>query len=253
MKTSNVDGRAQNKADVDYFHTAPTEQEPDALLRIDFSAPPSKNVFFMHNGSMSNEYWHRRRLMTQKDLDIGNMTFKRLRTCEGEPYSRAMESYAISFPFHEQREAASQVKIMGNEEYHFNVIYDDDEMVGIILWWETENHIYVEHFCILPQMRNRKYGLKTLAALNRIGKTIILEIDPPVDETSLHRKAFYEKAGYKANDFAHVHPPYHEGYDGHRLVVMSCPGCLSETEYDKFNAYLNNTVMASALPVHEPA
>lgn len=29
-------------------------------------------------------------------------------------------------------------------------------------------------------------------------KTVILEIDPPNDEVSVRRKAFYERAGYKS-------------------------------------------------------
>ena len=85
-----------------------------------------------------------------------------------------------------------------------------------------------EHFCILPDLRNKKYGQRALELLKEWGKSIILEIDPPVDEISLRRKSFYERAGYRENPFSHVHPPYHAGYSGHPLTVMSCPEPLSE-------------------------
>lgn len=77
----------------------------------------------------------------------------------------------------------------------------------------------------------------------RAQKTVILEIDPPNDEVSARRKAFYERAGYRANPFEHIHPPYHSEYKGHRLVVMTCPTAISENEYKNFNSYLENVVM----------
>lgn len=173
------------------------------------------------------------------------MHFERLRTHKDKLYSQAMKLYDISFPFHEQREPSLQAAIMNRADYRFNLIYDENDMVGILLCWETETFIYVEHFCIKPEIRNKKYGQRALALLHQSGKTVVLEIDPPIDEISLHRKGFYERAGYKANRFEHVHPPYHEQCDGHRLIVMSYPQALTTAEYDDFNRYLKNTVMGS--------
>ena len=83
--------------------------------------------------------------------------------------------------------------------------------MGLMLWWEAETFLYVEHFCILPAARNRGCGGRALAHLAEKGKTVILEIDPPVDEISLRREAFYERCGYRANIHPHVHPPYRAG------------------------------------------
>lgn len=173
------------------------------------------------------------------------MEFKRLRTSNHIIYKKSMELYKVSFPDHKQRENDIQTSIMGNEAYHFNLIYDNDIWVGMILWWETAEFIYVEHFCILPEMRGKRYGQKALALLDEEGKTIILEIDPPIDEVSIHRKTFYERSGYQANRFAHVHPPYKTGFKGHSLVVMSSPKLLSEAEYNGFDNYLKSVVMRS--------
>ena len=115
----------------------------------------------------------------------------------------------------------------------------------MILWWETEEFIYIEHFCILPEMRGKKYGQKALELLGGERKTVILEIDPPIDDVSVRRKRFYERSGYQANRFAHVHPPYKKGFKGHDLVVMSSPDQLSEAEYRAFNSYLSAVVMKS--------
>ena len=173
------------------------------------------------------------------------MKFRRLTTSGHEMYKKAMDLYEVSFPEHEQRERHLQADIMVNEEYHFNLIYDNDIWVGEIFWWETAEFIYVEHFCILPEMRGRRYGQKALALLDEEGKTVILEIDPPVDDVSIHRKVFYERSGFEANGFTHVHPPYKKGFNGHSLVVMSSPTLLSGAEYHAFNRYLRTVVMQS--------
>lgn len=171
------------------------------------------------------------------------MHFERLTSCYGNLYMEAMGLYSESFPPHEQRKAASQKEIMHNEEYHFDLIFDGDVFIGNILYWETQNFIYVEHFCIKSEMRNMGYGHDALMLLNEKGKTVILEIDPLTDEISRRRKGFYERAGYMENGFEHIHPPYHEEYEGHHLVVMSYPHVLSDAQYNEFNDYLGKTVM----------
>ncbi|MDD3409363.1 MAG: GNAT family N-acetyltransferase [Eubacteriales bacterium] len=171
------------------------------------------------------------------------MTFERLRARGGALYDEAMKLYRESFPRHEQREPLSQGEIMGREDYQFNVIREDGDWAGLLLCWETETFLYVEHFCVRPELRGRGCGARALALLKERGKTVILEIDPPVDEVSIRRKGFYERAGFCENAFAHVHPPYHSDCAGHELVVLSCPGALTKDEYERFGRYLRETVM----------
>ena len=158
-------------------------------------------------------------------------------------YKQALELYQISFPLHEQREAFSQTAILHDDAYHFDLIYDAGTFVGLVLYWETPDYIYIEHFCILPEMRNRKYGQRTLSLLKARQKTLILEIDPPIDAISMRRKGFYERCGFVENPYPHIHPPYHKGNKGHELVIMSSPAPISQAEYDAFHADLQEKVM----------
>lgn len=171
------------------------------------------------------------------------MRFVRITTSNHSMYVTAMGLYRESFPEHELREALSQERIMGQGDYHFDLIYDGDTFVGLVLSWQTADFIYIEHFCIRPQLRGRRYGQQALALVRQPGKTVILEIDPPVDEISIRRKGFYERCGYRENPYAHVHPPYHRGNHGHDLVIMTCPEAISSETYNDFAAYLKNTVM----------
>lgn len=171
------------------------------------------------------------------------MEFIRLTSLEHQMYQKAMELYKMSFPYHEQRLESSQHDILNCQEYHFDLIYDEGSFIGLLLYWETQDFIYVEHFCIDPSMRNKCYGQKSLELLKEKQKCIILEIDPPVDELSARRKNFYERVGFLENGYHHVHPPYHSDKDGHLLMVMSFPDKLSQEDYNNFNLYLRHQVM----------
>ncbi len=171
------------------------------------------------------------------------MKFTRLTSADAASFADAIALYNISFPAHELRETASQRDIMSHPEYHFDLIYDGSIWCGDILYWETTDFIYVEHFCVRPELRGKRIGQRALALLGERGKVVILEIDPPADDISIRRKGFYERCGYRENPFAHVHPPYHAGNSGHTLVVMSFPRPISAAEYAGFSNYLKSTVM----------
>ena len=93
------------------------------------------------------------------------MNLERITNILHPMYCRALELYQISFPFHERREAFSQEKILSDNEYHFSLIYNKNTFVGLVLYWESEDFIYIEHLCILPEMRNKQYGRKVLSLL----------------------------------------------------------------------------------------
>ena len=171
------------------------------------------------------------------------MRFERLTNEKHEMYKKALELYSISFPSHEQRDIVSQTKILNDDDYYFNLIYDEEAFVGLALCWETKSFVYVEHFCILPEMRNKKYGQKVLQLLRQNGRMVILEIDPPVDVLSIRRKRFYERGGFVENPYFHVHPPYRRENSGHTLVIMSFPKTIPQAEYDAFKYYLEHHVM----------
>lgn len=172
------------------------------------------------------------------------MNLERITNVDNHMYLQAVELYKISFPEHEQRERLSQENILKDKAYHFDLIYDEDTFVGIILYWEIGGYFYIEHFCILPEMRNKHYGERTLDLLKERG--LILEIDPPVDDISIRRKGFYERCGFVKNQYSHIYPPYHIGNSGHELIVMSRPNKLTDAEYNEFNSVLKDVIMKDA-------
>ena len=171
------------------------------------------------------------------------MEFRRMTSASHPDYEKAMALYRSSFSYHELREEASQERIMSHPQYHFDCVYDGTCWAGLILYWETESFIYVEHFCVDPSMRGHGLGTLILAELAKTNKPIILEIDPLTDDVAIRRKGFYERCGYVANGFAHIHPPYQAANHGHTLIVMSHPRALSQAEFDTFTVDLREKVM----------
>ena len=169
--------------------------------------------------------------------------FARLTDANDARFPDAMALYAESFPLHEQRLLPSQRAILGDTRYRFELVCDGADWVGLLLCWETTDFVYVEHFCIRPDKRNRQYGAQALHLLTAEGKPVILEIDPPVDEISRRRAGFYARCGFAENPYPHVHPPYRAGREGHALRVLSSPQALDEQSYGAFAHFLRETVM----------
>ena len=122
-------------------------------------------------------------------------------------------------------------------------MYSGKRFVGLVLYWETAEYLYIEHFCILPALRNHHYGQRTLELLAECGKTLILEIDPSMDAIVCRRKMFYERCGFAENPFPHIHPPYHAENRGHALVVMAYPLPIPQEKYNDFYRYLTEKVL----------
>ena len=86
------------------------------------------------------------------------MVFERITGPEHPLYEDAIHLYKIRFPPYEQREEMSQTDILRNPAYHFDVVCDGGTFVGEILYWDIDGFLYIEHFCVLPAMRNKRYG-----------------------------------------------------------------------------------------------
>ena len=37
----------------------------------------------------------------------------------------------------------AQVRVMKNPNYHFDIVIDDEQLIGFLLWWDFETLIYV--------------------------------------------------------------------------------------------------------------
>lgn len=165
-----------------------------------------------------------------------------------ELYPAFASVYTTSFPIFEQRTPAQQEVAFADSRYRL-IAYTDDSngFIGFIGCWEFDAYYYIEHFAIAAARRGKGEGSLILsnfiADAKKNGKTVILEIDPPVDDISVSRQHFYERVGMVINSFRHKHPPYREGFLPHSLRIMSANKKVSDKLYDQFVRDLNDVVM----------
>ncbi len=169
------------------------------------------------------------------------ITIKRISTDE-QLYIWATEQLRVSFPASERRDDDFQRQVMSHPDYRLCAIMDDGESVGVVGYFDASNFIYFENFCVTPGKRNGGYGSAALQLLTSCGKPFILEIEPPVDELTRRRKAFYERNGMVENPFPHIQPHYRATDPDLPLVIMTYRKPLTAAQYAEFRKYLDENV-----------
>ncbi len=169
---------------------------------------------------------------------------KRIQNSNTDEFERCFSIYQNSFPIFEQRTRHDQIEALKNREYHFEVIQNDmKETLGLLLTWQTDAFVYVEHLAVLESARGGSIGTRALELLlNKTAVPIILEIDPPIDEISIRRKGFYERLGFALTEHKHIHPSYKKNTHPHELKILSLPK-IDQAQYEAFYTYMLQTVM----------
>lgn len=173
------------------------------------------------------------------------MELMRIMPSENKLWEQVWRLYVDSFPEWERRRISSHSRASEDNDFHTFISVDNGNLQGLIFYWEYDSAIYVEHLAVNPLMRGKSIGSQILKELieENPGCTVILEIDPPVDDISKRRLSFYERIGFVANDFDYVHPSYSSNRKPHELTILSYPNALSVEEFERFKDNMANRVM----------
>lgn len=151
-----------------------------------------------------------------------------------ERFDLVFSKMIAAFPYEERRDLLHQKECLKNNFFGFFEIYDDETEVGFIALWSFPEFIYIEHLAIDEEKRSGGYGSKTIEFLKGIYKMpIILEAEAPETEQQIKRIRFYDRLGFKMNDYDYVQPSYHGG-EGVPLKILSFPEILNQEEFDLF-------------------
>ncbi len=157
-------------------------------------------------------------------------------------FEQAFALYQASFPPEERRDDAEQQRVLKKDAYHFDFIMLGDTFVGVMLYWETEDFIFLEHFTTLPALRGNGYGKRALDLLKAKNKLILLEIEPPADEITQRRYNFYKRNGFVMNPHHHIQAKYHLGDEDLELKVLTYPRVMEKDEYCAFYGYMTREI-----------
>jgi hypothetical protein len=67
--------------------------------------------------------------------------------------------------------------------------------------------------------------------LDECNNKVILEVEPPTDESSLRRINFYKTIGFKLNDHNYIQPPYDKNKKPVKMIIMSYPNNINYSEF----------------------
>jgi len=140
--------------------------------------------------------------------------------------------YENSFPEEERREFSQLIDIYKNHNLELNLITQENQLVGILNQWKFDEVLYIEHLAIHPEYRNKKIASKVLEELSKTYKTIFLEVELPLNETSKRRIGFYQRAGFCIEPYNYYQPPYRKGEKTIKMHIMTkSKKPINENEY----------------------
>lgn len=136
-----------------------------------------------------------------------------IRTPDVQHYSFMEELLTAAFPPEEYRELHILREYTDRiNNFHNNIIFDDETPIGLITYWDFGHFYYFEHFAINPALRNGGYGKKVLDFLcKELRLPIVLEVEAPVEEMAQRRINFYKRQGFVLWEKEYQQPPYKTG------------------------------------------
>lgn len=151
--------------------------------------------------------------------------------------------YEESFPEAERRKKGDHLRACMDERFFPLSAWDGRELVGLMFFWEWNSYRYLEHLAVNPALRGHGHGSLMLRYLRDSQYIIILEVDPLINELSVRRLQFYERAGYTLTPYRFVHLPYRVESKTQELLILSYPNMISKEQHNDFLRFVNEEVI----------
>lgn len=117
--------------------------------------------------------------------------------------------YSHAFRPDERREPAELNLLLDSEVFHYFLITHYGQPAGLVALWQFDTFVYLEHFAVSEQLRNKKIGERAMKLLcNNIEKPLILESEHPVNEMAERKLGFYKRQGFQILDDEYIQPAY---------------------------------------------
>lgn len=161
-----------------------------------------------------------------------------------EEFEKVYEIMEYSFPKEEIREFDRQKSLLDKDGYNLLVRRDENGVIeGFISIWKFDGFWYGEHLAVSENSRNKSIGTKIIKeCLKDCPGDFVLEVEPAVDEITKRRIGFYERLGFKFNEFEYMQPKMRETTQEIPLNIMSYPDFISKEEFDRYKKVIYSRV-----------
>jgi hypothetical protein len=162
-----------------------------------------------------------------------NLLFERIQSGSHPRLQGLMPLYFDSFPPEERRTSAELLRMLNVSEMYFSAITEEDQVIGLVVYWKFDRFHYLEHIALFPEQRRKGFGLGVLKQLQKEGKPLLLEAEIPYDAESTGRVTFYNRSGFSALPVYYHQPPYRKGEEVVPMMLFSDKTDWDSEELDK--------------------
>ena len=172
------------------------------------------------------------------------MEFKRIDDINDVDFADAWEIYEYSFPDDEKRSLDAQRIAFKEKIYGFYAAKKDNQVIGLMAVWDIGDYYFVDHIATSKELRGQGLGAQVMREfIAQHQKRFVLEVEPPTaGEMEKRRIGFYERLGYKFNNYDYTQPPMEPGKDTVKLFLMTYPDEMTEEEFDRVRERLHKIV-----------
>lgn len=171
------------------------------------------------------------------------MEFLKIDTQDIVRWNKVWKLYEDSFPLAERRRREDHLRACADEQFFPLSAWEGSQLVGILFYWEWDSYRYLEYLAVNPELRGHGYGSQMLQYLRDSDHTIILEIDPLINEQSVRRLQFYERAGFTLTPYRFVHLPYRLEGQPIELLILSYPKMITKEQHNHFLQFVGERVI----------
>ncbi len=154
------------------------------------------------------------------------------RKVDKSEFYKVYEVIEKAFPLSEYRTFDEQMVLMELPYFNAMLIEAENALVGILIEWELEHAIYLEHLAVNPEIRGKGLGSILMREyLSKSANNIVLEVEDIDTEIAQRRIGFYERLGFTLSNISFKQPQF-EGRDEEtvNLRIMHYPNNISNDE-----------------------
>ena len=142
-----------------------------------------------------------------------------------------------SFPATERRTPEHAERLFRECDYYkvIGTKDNDDKVTSFLAYWLLNDFCFIDHLAVDESLRNKGMGGALVTHfLQNTTLPIILEVEPPTDNTSQRRIAFYQRLGFHLNPYHYEQPSMQPGQPAIPLYIMSYPEPLTENTFEGY-------------------
>ena len=170
------------------------------------------------------------------------MEFKIIEQQDSKRWDMVWNLYENSFPQAERRKIEDHIRASEDEHFYPLSIWDNNQLIGLAFYWQWNNYRYIEYLAVSPALHGHGYGSQIIRHIRDSEHIIILEIDPLINELSVRRLQFYERAGFTLTPYRFMHLPYRIDGASQELLILSYPQMITKEQHTDFLNFINNHI-----------